>query len=132
MKELIERIEGAEGESYVLFWGAYRAIFPSLRSRDHSVEECDQSDLRAYRFGQMIYAEAWLSAAEMLVPDGFMWEIGCYTDADGFSAGNFARVDTYCGGDGPRFEWGTQAATPALALCAAAIKARHAETGEGR
>lgn len=116
MKELIERIEGAEGESAALFWDAYRTAFPSLRSRDHSVEECEKSDLRAYRFGRMLDAEAWLSAAEMLVPDGSEWEL---TTLYGVAR---AAVDLNSD-EGPSYG-SNECGSPALALAAAALKAR--------
>lgn len=67
---------------------------------------------------------ASFDAAKTLVPEGMMYEFGAYSDIDGFTAGNFARVSDYCGGDGPRYELDHSAgATPALALCAAALRA---------
>lgn len=112
---LIERIEGAEGPSRGLFGDAYRAIFPSLKSRDHSVEECEKSDLRAFRFWRMLDAEAWLSAAEMLVsaPE---WNCELW-DSNGIYPEHI-RATAWVKGAARCY-----AATPALALCAAALRA---------
>lgn len=73
MLALAERCEKAEaGEQRELLEAAHRVIFPSLRSVDHSQEECEASDLRAFRFWRMLDAEAYESAAMSLVPEGWL------------------------------------------------------------
>lgn len=114
---------------------AFRAIWP-MPNREDEPEWQGPGTLREplyhhwkvreVRFTAMLDAEAWLSAAEMLVPEGFMWEIGVYNNEDGFSSGIYARVSKYCGGDGPRFEFDDrgEGTTPALALLSAILAAR--------
>lgn len=66
-----------------------------------------------------------IDAALTLVPEGFSVELGIYTESqDTPRSGSFARVNKYCMGDGPAWEIDAeQAATPALAICIAALKA---------
>ena len=58
--ELIARLESADGPDRELFMLAYAACFPALRFDGHP-----------QRFMAMLDAEAWTSAAEMLVPEGW-------------------------------------------------------------
>jgi hypothetical protein len=78
-----------------------------------------------------------VDAAARLVPDGFVWCAGIAEDDDGtYAWANVHNRDPYC--DGARVDFSPRAATPALALCAAALRARaqaspeQVNEGEGR
>lgn len=74
----------------------------------------------ARRFTVMLDAEAWTSAAEMLVPETHFWSICMKGGATGFSACCQARGDALERSD---------AATPALALAAACLRAKGLQAG---
>lgn len=84
----------------------------------------DRVDMRGYairaRFTAMLDAGAYLSAAEMLVPetsDGPRWSVDTdNTDLANKCSGSGARVITYADGFSVFDGYGP---TPALALCAA-------------
>ena len=64
-----------------------------------------------HRFFTFLQAEAWLDAALTLVPEGFDWAV--------FRTNGGLTVHAWCGDCQDHF-----GATPALALCAAALRAR--------
>ena len=69
MTDLIQRIEAAKEPSVGLFEDVYEAVFgnrPGLEYRQPGGE-------RGTAFLAMLDAQAWTSAAEMLVPDGWDW-----------------------------------------------------------
>ena len=69
-----------------------------------------------------------LDAAAALVPEGFLWSVASYR-GDDWKPGLFCAD---CAPDDPSAELlcETKAATPALALCAAALRARAEEAGD--
>lgn len=112
LHDLAARCESAaEAEQRELLDEAWDAVAPMF-PRDLLAD-------RAARFGRMFDAEAYESAALMLVPEGWAWMAGC------------AAGETFFATLSPTDESGieadmidTNAATPALALCAAALRAR--------
>jgi|TARA_R100000501_G_C2620038_1_gene113312 hypothetical protein len=108
--KLAERIEALEGDERIWFIRAYEAV--------HGTECIDPKAWR--RFEDLVNAGAFLDAAMTLVPEGWNWLVG--TDAGvGFQSallrhGEEAPIEAI-------------AATPALALCAAAIRAQEAHNG---
>lgn len=109
---LADKIEAAEGPSRELFQAAFEVILPAQDSKQWLEV--------ASRFVGFLRAEAWLSAAEMLVPEGSEWEL---TTLYGVAR---AAVDLN-GDEGPSYG-SNECGSPALALCAAALRAR---AGEG-
>lgn len=104
MKELIERIEGAEEGSRELDYAIAQSV-GLIQSKDGAVH-----------FGQWWpYYTASLDAAMTLVPEGCKWQVSTE------EPGPWAWVGEP-GSDIPAI----MAATPALALAAAALKARTA------
>ncbi|MDT0507548.1 hypothetical protein [Novosphingobium sp. MMS21-SN21R] len=66
-----DRIDQASPDVREVLDAAYRKLFPSLRSKDHTSEECAVSDLHAFRFYRFLDDEAYTDAALMLVPEGW-------------------------------------------------------------
>lgn len=120
MSDLIERLERADGPSRRLFAEVFKAIFPPVLSKDSTVEECERADLRAYRFFRMLDAEAWESAALMLVPGG--WTGFVAVDADN---------ETWLWPCNSIMTRGFRIAhkISAIALCIATLKAKDADNG---
>lgn len=112
---LADRIE-REGPSVGLLIDAWQAIHgPKPPRVQGGSDELTQWLHRFDPFYAKLRAEAWLSAAEMLVPEGCWWNAGQDTDF------GWANVTP----------WGTDKTvealncpTPAAALAAAAIRAR--------
>lgn len=131
MTDLITRIEQADGPRRELFDEAYGAIHGApiitLMMRDGS------ANARTIAFLRMLDAEAWTSAAEMLVPEGCLhmartvWE---NADAPLDRAVGYASVDRYFR-DEQGLMWKenflTTAAHPSLALLAAILRAERNE-----
>lgn len=104
---LAERVEQAEGPSRELFEEAFWAVMPNY------------ADIRSFR--ELLDAKAWVDAAMTLVLEGLMFTVSQH-EVKG-AASIFRRNDhgeraTCC----PL----SVASTPALALCAAALRARSA------
>ena len=120
--ELIEKLERAEGPSRELF----EEVFVVIRGRPfvwrHEDGDHESTDPILWRFLRMLNAEAWESAALMLVPDG--WTLfhltGPFSDT--------TSKATVAGGQPPKFTEGS-AGTPAIALVIAALKAKEADNG---
>lgn len=98
LKALVERIEGATKNDADLFREVATAVFGSV------------PDV----MNRFLAAGAYLDAAMQLVPEWCFWALNMAGDGSGF--------DAMCQDDGP-VKW-TRAATPALALCAASLRAR--------
>lgn len=107
--DLITRLESADGPSRELFVEAARVVFgiTSLAEEDWKALNFPPAD----RFIKRLDAEAWTSAAEMLVPEGWDWEL-------------YPREAALIHPDLPGADVFADASTPALALAAAALKAR--------
>jgi hypothetical protein len=108
---LIARVEAATGADYDIDREIWRAVDPD------AAEEYAACETPAYTAG--------LDAAVALVPSGWGWSVGGWAD-DGFTNAiavvserrKFMRPQVH-------------AATPALALCLAALRARQAQEGGG-
>lgn len=112
--ELAERCEAADGNSDTLFMTAFEAIFGGRKSLG----------LKWARFCTMLDAEAYESAALMLVPDGAGLTIDRYWIAN--ADGPVWSASVVQGGiptDPRREAEAFNAATPALAICAASLRA---------
>lgn len=126
MKELIERIEGAEGPSRELD----AEIFNALAMAVHHEGGYTHFEIG----GRIFHADcqpprytASLDAAMSLVPEGKEWTLDCLDPARDPRFGRCqARIMRLSYADDPE-EMGPQAiangSTPALALCAAALRA---------
>jgi len=126
--ELIARLESADGPSGSLLLEAAKAVWvwgyvPTGVNPDVWVK-------RWNRFHRMLDAEAWTSAAEMLVPEGCLSMVRTvWADAHAPTERpvGYASVDRYFKDDAGLF-WKENflalGETPALALAAAALKAR--------
>lgn len=112
--ELAERVENATGPSFALFADAFEAIYGGRSSLGEKWSA----------FCALCEAEAWLDAALTLVPEGCSFDLS----KDHYRDGGKWVCTT-----GPDDHYHTNgrgmAATPALALCAAALRAR-AEGGK--
>lgn len=101
LEALAAELEGAgEGQQADRIWKSGAAIFGE-----------DFEGERAQRFVWFAQKEAWTDAALTLVPEGLKWGIG--NPQDGYSYATMGGL-----------ERAVRAATPALALCAASLKAR--------
>lgn len=126
MDSLIERIEAATSNDPELFWEAFRAVHGEKPERVHGgSKELDDYLAKSNPFFFMLKAGAFIDAAMTLVPTYWNWslthsawerEIDQRSGPPEYSAhllyrGRRARKVL------------SEAATPALALCAAALKA---------
>lgn len=109
---LAERCEAADAsEQRELLWEAFLAL--QARPDDHTPGVKEWSWLWN-RFNLMTGAEAYESAAMMLVPEGYGVKVRRWVNGRG-AAGCYPSESAD--------DW-HNAATPALALCAAALRAR--------
>lgn len=112
---LIERIEKSEGADRELDHAIYEALGkPVVRMASASTHGTDLVNWAPFY-------SASLDAAVTLVPDGWYWRAGHGVLWSGWAHLNLKHPD-YCDrGD----EHSAHAETPALALCACALKARN-------
>lgn len=103
MTDLIQRIEQAKEPRRELFEEALTLLHATRSGPCHGCNFC-----RPFR--AMLDAQAWTSAAEMLVPDGWDWAAG--------RMGGGMTVYAWCGSGENNF-----AAHPSLALLAAILRA---------
>ena len=106
MNDLADKIEAAEGPS--------RELFLAAMHEAHG-EQDDNSPI-LQRMEELIVHEAWLDAAMTLVPEGFGVGLDVYDD------GAAPRAQLVA--EGYRFIARNSGGSIALALCAAALKAR--------
>lgn len=120
--ELIARLEAAKADQQrELLIEAFEAFHPYPGPRHYLVTEIDWSwDRMRDRFMRMLDAQAYESAALTLVPEGCLWGAGNEDCTD--------RPWAWCLPPGKSWDDAdnSYAATPALALCIAALKARGA------
>jgi hypothetical protein len=94
----------------------WQAVYPSAKFFD-----------QWQRFDELLDAEAWLDAAMMLVPEGWLWSIKQLWDEPPVQA-SYVFINTYVpsgqGGLIHTGEFNALAPTPAEALLAAIEKAR--------
>lgn len=116
MNDLIERIEAASGPDRELDHEIYEYLgSPVVRMVSATTHGTDLVNWAPFY-------TASVDAALTLVPEGFEWSLE-------YQAGHHVSSDVECMiaiaklGD-PCRDWEATAATPALALCAAALKAR--------
>lgn len=124
LEGLAERCEQASGPDRGLFEQAFVACFGKA-SEDMRPDVAARWFDRWRQFSTFIDVGAWLDAAMMLVPKGLAWMC-----ANSFSWGAYADTWDSNGIGPPR----CIAATPALALTAASLRARStlANTGEAK
>lgn len=122
MDSLIERIEAATSNDPELFWEAQRIANPEpstiWKNQEREVWTPEYAAYIAcgHRFGELIDARAFMDAATTLVPDDCMWlRLSPETMTVSRPDPNEKRWAKHFDGAGK---------TPALALCAAALKAR--------
>lgn len=125
MTDLATRIEQATGPDRELFLEAFYETHGSALQGNIALPY--QEYAAAFgRFIELIDAEAYLDAAMSLVPEGRpSKQIGTTDDGVGYAA--LAGNDMHMMAEDPDEFWvEATAATPALALCAAALRAREA------
>lgn len=105
MLALAERVEALTGPSFQI--------------------ECEISEALGVPIPGPAYT-ASIDAAVRLVPEGWFWRVGHSTLYDGWAHINRRHPDSCEHGD----EHSAQSATPALALCAAALRAIASREGE--
>lgn len=121
--ELAAKVEAAEGPTFGLMSEAFDLCFPKPPTRRNDLGNWTAEYIlwhaKQSAFCAFLDVGAWENAAIMLVPEGWAWMVGC-SAGEGF----FATLS-------PTDESGieadmvdTIAATSALALTAAAIRAR--------
>ena len=118
LNELIEKIEVAGSNDPELFWEAFNAVHGPKPERVHGgSKEMDDYLAKSNPYFYFVKAGAFLDAAMSLVPDGFIF--GCGSKDATKTAWAWVSPD-----EPLEYRSITNAATPALALCAAALKAR--------
>ncbi|MFD1104255.1 hypothetical protein [Sphingobium olei] len=120
MLELAERVEALTGPNYAVEVEIFKALHPEyadyVQGRGGLVHRFDGSDQRVLSDIRPGNYTASLDSAMRLVPDGLKFEV----TTTGYKPGA-----TVCGNSLTGVHEGSYAATPALALCAAALRARH-------
>lgn len=110
MNDLIERIEAASGPDREIDQDIHELVKMGLQ----------ETTGKAYPWS--LYYTKYIDAALTLVPEGFEWSLE-------YQAGHHVSSDVECMvaiaklGD-PCRDWESTSYTPALALCAAALKSR--------
>ena len=145
MTDLIEKLERAEGPSRELFEEVFALCFPKPPSYTKAAQIKDFGDEylaelskavvvwaeSKARFNRMLDAEAWESAALTLVPEGCLFVLKTLWDAD--KTAGYAIIQHYAptSTGGKRYDGETTglAATPAIALCIATLRAKEADNG---
>lgn len=123
--DLAARVEGATGADRDLFEAAYTAINGrswALAAYQHGSlgKQPDfQRQQSAMRFGELLSHAAWLDAAMSLVPEGWTWDVDATVPSLGIDWTLHHPTDIGCRERG-------SSEHPALALCAAALRARAA------
>lgn len=117
--KLAERCEKASGPDRELFWQAYEAVFGKANAEIIDQFPGHKMPDTWERFRKLLDAGGFLDAAMTLVPEGYSYGAGTtFYERKGwaycieYGASGFKNID---------------AATPALALCAAALRARAAK-----
>ncbi|API60572.1 hypothetical protein BSL82_15815 [Tardibacter chloracetimidivorans] len=125
MTDLAAKVEAAEGPTFELMCDAFDLCFPKpprIWTEDYNAwaDEYTQWQARASAFSLFLDVGAWENAAMMLVPEGWFWRVGHSTLYAGWAHLNRKHPD-FCNRED---EHSAQAATPALALTAASLRAR--------
>ena len=110
-QKLSDRVMALEGPDREIFLAAYAACYPN-GGTPWASDASHQA-----RFELLVAKEAWLDAAMSLVPEGLRW---CVDTCDGVPRSFVEPPHPY---EGQPY-WGNHVTTPAIALCAAALKAR--------
>lgn len=120
--ELAERCEAAAENDFELLEDAFRLCFPRpdriwvTNSRGDWTPEYSEWQDRQWKYFEFVAAKAYLDAALTLVPEGYTFSLygdGCAGVSPIGHPDDLPTADC-------------EAATPALALCAAALRARAA------
>jgi len=113
-QKLSVRVEALEGPDREIFLAAYAACYPN-GGTPWASDASHQA-----RFELLVAKEAWLDAAMSLVPEG--WFTSDFHS--GPSGGNWWNLSRIADGDQKYTSVMGSGKTPALALCAAALKSR--------
>ncbi len=106
---LSTRIEAGQ-PSRELFWQAWQLIHGTVEAaKAMSIDDFTAWDAKRRPFDRLLDAEAWTSAAEMLVPEGQFWHVYCKVTG---------RATAYLGTKVKH----VRALTPATALLAAVVR----------
>jgi hypothetical protein len=120
---LAARVEAADGPNYALEVEIFKELHPEfaeyVQGRGGLVHPCDGSDVRVPSDVRPGNYTASIDAAVRLVPEGWCWTINTFGEPND-SASAYVLAET---GKMVRPER-QYIATPALALCAAALRAR--------
>ena len=131
LQRLVERIEGATGDDPDLLWEAQRIVNPEPptiwknEQREVWTPEYAAYIACGHRFGELIDAGAYLDAAMALVANE--WEsVSIRRTDDGLWHVELAHNDGHMMAEDPEEWWvmSEDRPSPALALCAAALRAR--------
>lgn len=134
LSELAGAVEGLEGPNYAIEVKIFKAIHPEyagyVQGRGGLVHPCDGSDQRVLSDVRPGNYTASIDAAMTLVPKGWGWLVS-QPNAKAIASGLLKERTPVLG----EVQYGIDhrhtvaAATPALTLCAAALRAR--ASGEG-
>jgi hypothetical protein len=116
--ELAGRVEAATEPSFAIFEKAFFACNPgpsAFGCSGYHNEALETQNAAIKRFKKFVDAEAWLDAAMMLVPEGCEWTMG--------AGGKSPAIVTISAGGEIKDAVHGFAATPALALTAASLRA---------
>ena len=124
---LTDRIEAASEPTPELFWEAWDCF----SSKDDWVNYVNWPESNPHkvahdyrcRFATLVDAKAYTEAALMLVPEGYEWKVGWWNQGRPLPSIMGASLVCYENSSTPH-RVAAEAATPALALLAAAMKAR--------
>jgi len=129
MISLAERCEAATGGDRELFKDVWREVFPrpartwvTDNASEWTPEYTDWQELQD-RFYELLDAEAWLDAAMTLVPDGWVWSMNTFAEPNRSASAYLMNASDEIIRTIKQY-----IATPALALCAASLRARALST----
>lgn len=124
MTDLIERLERADGPSRELDWAIHALIMPKHHRMHPYLVGVFIDDGQLGKVYSCPRYTASIDAAITLVPEGFRWALGY----NGIDSGHPVGTASVFSPAGAMFKG--SGATPALALCVAALRAKEADNGQ--
>ena len=128
--ELIEKLERADGPSRELDEAIYELMGGCNHKRTKYYAVQSDTGVTCLDCGKDTYGAKYapsytasIDAAMTLVPEGFRWALGC----NGIDSGHPVGTASVFSPEGAMFKG--SGATPAIALCIAALKAKEADNG---
>lgn len=122
LNELADMVEKLTGPNDEIFMSAFHLVFPSpaqIWEEEEWTAEYEQWHRKGWIFSNFLDASAYLDAAMMLVPEGWEWQAD--TLKHGCEPEKTAWFRLHQPDYAEQFE--ADAATPALAVTAAALRA---------